>query len=118
MNLWLAVGLILAGMVFAFVSLGLAVLVGRSIKMQRGDFYEEALIDEAQAEVNREKARVLDPSDPPVWKTYNPRGKPKAVCSCHVRPLEPGERVLWWPIPGSDGMVDLFCTETVQEASR
>lgn len=64
------------------------------------------------------EARAVDPDNPPRWMTYQPKGTRRHHCTCHQRELEPGERVLWWPIPESGGAVDLYCTETVQEASQ
>jgi hypothetical protein len=67
-------------------------------------------------------AMPIDPANPPSWKTYQPQvsrlaGKDRHMraCTCHPdRPLEPGQRVLWWPVPHSGGAVRVFCEEGIE----
>lgn len=53
----------------------------------------------------------VDPARPPSVKTYRPRPdsvEPPPRCVCHRLPVQPGDKVLWWPMPGSEE-VRVFC---------
>lgn len=53
----------------------------------------------------------VDPGRPPTVKIYRPRPgstEPSPRCVCHQLPVEPGDKVLWWPMPGSEE-VRMFC---------
>lgn len=53
----------------------------------------------------------VDPGRPPTVKVYRPRlgsTEPLPRCVCHRLPVEPGDKVLWWPMPGSEE-VRMFC---------
>lgn len=53
----------------------------------------------------------VDPDRPPTMKIYRPRPGSTAEtprCACHQRPVNPGDKVLWWPVPGSEE-VRVFC---------
>jgi hypothetical protein len=68
-----------------------------------------------------DEARAIDPDNPPHWMTYNPRRDDGTVpprCTCHRQQLARGDRVLFWPIPGMPGAIDVFCMGTVTEALR
>lgn len=61
-------------------------------------------------------ALPVDPNNPPVSRVYNPQpGSLQKHCSCHDRPLEVGEEVLWWPLPEGKG-VRLICKDGLAEA--
>lgn len=64
----------------------------------------------------REVPLPVDPQNMPSWKVYAPRsGASSRSCTCHPhRLLEPGQRVLWWPVPKSGGAVQVFCEEGVK----
>lgn len=54
---------------------------------------------------------AVDPERPPYASVYNPRPLSTAVppkCFCHKRPLTPGQKVLMWPVKGSEE-VRIFC---------
>jgi hypothetical protein len=62
----------------------------------------------------------IDPANPPSWKVYSPRkGAPGRACACHPdRALQPGQRVLWWPVPVSGGGVNVFCQDGVEQVNQ
>lgn len=64
------------------------------------------------------EARLVDPDDPPWWATYRPReGSGTRCCTCHGLPIEPGDRVLMWPIKDHpERGMDVFCQRTLREA--
>lgn len=61
-------------------------------------------------------AMPVDPENPPSWKVYAPKeGAPERTCVCHPdRPLRDGQRVLWWPVPKSNGGVNVFCENGIE----
>lgn len=103
----LVIALLLAGVLIFGMCLGIAVYVVHGWRKSDGS---------DESEQDPETARAIDPQNPPKWMTYRPRpGREPINCTCHDRPLVPGDRVLWWPIRDGGGAVDLFCTETVEE---
>lgn len=60
----------------------------------------------------------VDPDNPPTWKTYqpSPTSRTARLCHCHGRAIEPGSRILWWPVLDGGGAVVLFCEPYVREA--
>jgi len=69
-----------------------------------------------QATAERQEALPVDPDNLPSWKVYSPRkGAPGRACACHPdRPLVPGQKVLWWPVPKSGGAVNVYCEDGVE----
>jgi hypothetical protein len=61
-------------------------------------------------------AMAIDPEHPPSWKVYGPRSDaPARSCTCHPdRQLQPGQHVLWWPVPHSGGGVNIFCHDGIE----
>lgn len=80
--------------------------------------FEEIAEEEPIPSAESKSARVIDPANPPTWRVYWPKtGASTPVCSCHGIPLQPGDKVMLWPIPDHpDGAIDLFCERTFQEA--
>lgn len=69
----------------------------------------------SQADLSPQEARVIDPDNPPHYRTYRgPSNEDLRLrCTCHNRPLPNGATVLFWPIPDHpDGGIDLLCEET------
>lgn len=64
------------------------------------------------------QTRVIDPDNPPTWRVYWPQSGAQApTCSCHGIALQPGDKVVLWPIPNHpEGAIDIFCERTFQEA--
>jgi hypothetical protein len=71
---------------------------------------------EEEQEEEREVPMPVDPQNPPSWKVYTPRpGVEPRSCTCHpARPLSRGQKVLWWPVPHSNGAVNVFCEDGVK----
>ena len=60
-------------------------------------------------------SKAIDPDDPPRWVTFRPNASDTVRrCVCHNFVINPGQQVMWWPVPdGLPGQVDLFCEEGV-----
>lgn len=96
----------------------LLVVLGRLKYKARVQMHEsiEGVVEESTIVVDDQKARAIDPNNPPKWMTW--RGVDGRLnCTCHSLPIRTDDRVLLWPIPGHpDGGSDLFCERTVKEA--
>lgn len=88
--------------------------------IQSWDRYSFDDIDDLPTSEEEQETPALpvDVANPPVSRVYNPRpGSNQKYCWCHDRALEPGEEVLWWPIPASEGGgVRLVCKDGVAGA--
>lgn len=64
-------------------------------------------IEESESEPEDEPEEDDAPAESPTVLTYRPQDGAEIKCSCHQRPLEAGENILWWPIGGRQ--VTIFC---------
>lgn len=52
----------------------------------------------------------IDPANPPktvVFRPHDPARHPSThpVCNCHGRPINVGDEMVRWPLPGQDGVL-------------
>lgn len=92
------------------------------IRLRKGGTLHPAAEPPTHAESEHTLALPVNKDSPPTWKTFNPRPNrrsdlPFPTCDCHDKPLEPGRRILWWPLPpDKDGRiaVRVFCESAVE----
>ncbi len=58
---------------------------------------------------NEPDAIPMDPNNPPIPRVFNPKRardpQTYPICACHDQHLVPGDEILWWPLPDSDGVL-------------
>lgn len=90
--------------------------MGQVLDRYLDDPKDEPVEDDWYEETPEQPALPVDLDNPPVTRRYNPRsGSVQKHCSCHDRPLEIGEDVLWWPTP--DGGVRIICKDGLSGAT-
>ena len=109
------IGLLIAIIMVAIVEIGLIVYLWRTdkstTKIEPAPEPEREHFDA----LTPPQARPIIKDDPPRWVVYRPPvGKQPPFCCCHGDPIRRGAKVLWWPVPHSDGRVDLFCEDGVE----
>lgn len=110
--------LLVLGFVLGFLlSAPTAFLYGRRHHSQS---HSPSVTPRSTEEAEESEAKAIDPNNPPTYQVYRPRsGVSTLKCTCHEETIQPGERVLLWPIPEHpDGAMDVFCQRTYGQVGQ